>query len=126
MPAIEAVYNERLEKVKTRKQSLIGTNIYANPQDQLEKSTNPLYADLKRIAIPFEQLREQYHDAKPSIGILTFGKLKDFKPRADYVEGFFATAGSTVEQSGEIDTIEQAKEWLEKVNYQLCCGCNNR
>lgn len=118
MPAIEAVYNERLEKVKTRKQSLIGTNIYANPQDQLEKSTNPLYADLKRIAIPFEQLREQYHDAKPSIAILTFGKLKDFKPRADYVEGFFATAGVTVEQSGEIETIEQAKEWLEKVNYQ--------
>ena len=36
MPAIEEVYNERIEKVKTRKHSLIGTNIYANPADQLQ------------------------------------------------------------------------------------------
>lgn len=115
--AIAKVQEERIEKVKTRKQSLIGTNIYANPNDPLETTTNPLYEGLGRLAVPFEQLREQYHEANPSIAVLTYGKLKEFKPRADYVEGVFATAGVIVEQSGEIETIEQAKEWLENSNY---------
>lgn len=116
--ALEEVYNERLKQVATRKHSLIGTNIYANPQDELQPDTNPLYADIKRLAIPFEKLREQYSEAKPKIGILTFGKLKDFKPRADFVEGFFATAGVVPVLSGEIESVEDAKKWLEQTDAQ--------
>ena len=114
--ALQEVYNERIEQVETRKHSLIGTNIYANPQDELQKETNPLYADVKRLAIPFENLREMYSEVKPKIGILTFGKLKEFKPRADYVQGFFATAGVVPEQSGEIESIDDAKRWLNETD----------
>ncbi|SOC05092.1 heterodimeric methylmalonyl-CoA mutase small subunit [Ureibacillus xyleni] len=115
--SIVEVYNDRLKAVETRKQSLIGTNIYANPVDELPAETNETFASIKRLPIPFEQLREKYNAAQPKIAILTFGKLKDFKPRADFVAGFFATAGVTPDQSGEILSVEIAKEWLQNVNY---------
>lgn len=115
--SLEKVYNDRLKAVQTRKQSLIGTNIYANPVDELPAETNAAFASIKRLAIPFEQLREKYSATQPKIAILTFGKLKDFKPRADFVSGFFATAGVSPEQSGEILTVDAAKEWLQNANY---------
>lgn len=113
---IEEVNTQRLQSVKTRKHSLIGTNIYADPQDELPSETNPLFSEVNRLAIPFENLRKQYSESKPKIGILTFGKLKDFKPRADFVKGFFATAGIVPSQSGEIETIEAAIEWLNNTD----------
>lgn len=122
--AIEEVYNDRLKAVETRKHSLIGTNIYANPVDELPVATNPQFTQIKRLAIPFEKLREKYNEIQPSIGILTFGKLKNFKARADFVVGFFATAGITLEQSGEIETIEDAIEWIKQVHcdYVIVAG----
>src|SRR5690606_17152106 len=82
--AIDEVYNSRVQAVETRKHSLIGTNIYANPVDELPKEVNPIYEDIKRLAVPFEQLREQYAELQPKIAILTYGQLKNFKPRADF------------------------------------------
>ncbi|RUL56908.1 methylmalonyl-CoA mutase family protein [Lysinibacillus antri] len=114
---LEEVYNARLQAVETRKESLIGTNIYANPVDELPTETNPILSDVKRLAVPFEQLREQFKLAQAKIGVLTYGKLKDFKPRADFVAGFFATAGNIPEQSGELLTVESATQWLQNANY---------
>jgi len=126
--ALEEVYNERIKQVETRKHSLIGTNIYANPADELQTETNPLYADIKRLSIPFEKLREQYGQAKPKVSILTYGKLKEFKPRADFVKGFFATAGIVPEQSGEIESIEEAKNWLAQTDadYVVIAATNEQ
>lgn len=115
--AIEEVYNSRLKAVETRKHSLIGTNIYANPVDELSAVTNPLFEQVKRLAIPFEQFRTSFNEVQPSIAILTFGKLKNFKARADFVSGFLATAGISPEQSGEIESIEAAINWLKQANY---------
>ncbi|MBD8026129.1 methylmalonyl-CoA mutase [Ureibacillus sp. Re31] len=114
---LETVYENRLKAVETRKQSLIGTNIYANPTDEITTEMNPLFKQVKRLAIPFEQLRVSYQKVQPKIGILTYGKLKDFKPRADYVSGIFATAGISPDQSGEIQTIESAQTWLQNGQY---------
>ncbi|MFC5557842.1 methylmalonyl-CoA mutase family protein [Ureibacillus thermophilus] len=126
--ALEEVYKTRIQQVETRKHSLIGTNIYANPADALQTVTNPLYADIKRLAIPFETLREQYAGANVKIGILTYGKLKDFKPRADFVEGFFATAGVVPVESGEIESIEDAKKWLAETDadYVVIAATNEQ
>lgn len=126
--AIEEVYKERIRQVETRKHSLIGTNIYANPADLLQTETNSLYKDIKRLAIPFEMLREQYSQVNPKIGILTYGKLKDFKPRADFVEGFFATAGVVPVESGEIESIEEAKNWLQQTDadYVVIAATNDQ
>jgi len=114
---LEEVNSSRKDAFATRKQSLIGTNIYANPVDELATETNPLFANVKRYATPFEELRKTYTEIQPKIAILTFGQLKNFKARADFVSGFFSTAGVTCEQSGEIDTVEAAKEWLTNSSY---------
>ena len=118
---IEAVYAERIKQVETRKHSLIGTNIYANPVDELPAEVNPQFADVKRLAIPFENLRADFAKNNAKIGILTFGELKNFKPRADFVAGFFNTAGIVPEQSGAIDTVEAAKAWLASADYDYVC-----
>ena len=118
---IEAVYAERIKQVETRKHSLIGTNIYANPVDELPAEVNPQFADVKRLAIPFENLRADFAKNNAKIAILTFGELKNFKPRADFVAGFFNTAGIVPEQSGAIDTVEAAKAWLASSGFDYVC-----
>lgn len=118
---IEAVYAERIKQVETRKHSLIGTNIYANPVDELPTEVNPQFASVKRLAIPFENLRADFAKNKAKIGILTFGELKNFKARADFVAGFFNTAGIVPEQSGAIDTVEAAKAWLASSDFNYVC-----
>ncbi|HWL13731.1 MAG TPA: methylmalonyl-CoA mutase family protein, partial [Ureibacillus sp.] len=115
--ALDEVYEIRLKAVETRKHSLIGTNIYANPADEVPAETNAQFAKLKRLAVTFEKIRENYKATQPKLAILTYGKLKDFKPRADFVEGFFATAGIVPAKSGEIQTLAEAKTWLEKAEF---------
>jgi len=123
---IETIYNERKKQVETRKTSLIGTNIYANPADELPTEENPQFVDVKRLAIPFENLRRDFAAAAPKVGILTFGELKNFKPRADYVAGVFAVAGIVPEQSGELKTVEEAAAWLAAsgLDYVVVAGAD--
>lgn len=114
---IEDVYQTRIKQIETRKASLIGTNIYANPADSMAPESNVQFVDVKRLAIPFEKLRESYAQQNAKMAILTFGELKNFKARADFVAGFFATAGITIEQSGALSTIEEAERWLKTTDY---------
>lgn len=78
---------------------------------------NIQFADVKRLAIPFENLRQDYAQIGAKIAVLTYGELKNFKARADYIVGFFATAGAEVIQSGELATIEAAQAWLTNAEY---------
>lgn len=114
---IEEVYNTRIQQVETRKHSLIGTNIYANPVDEIPTTENAQFAQVKRIALPFENLRASFAQAGVKAAILTFGELKNFKPRADFVQGFFATAGFVADQTEGFQTIEEAKAWLKAADY---------
>ena len=118
---IADVYAKRIKEVETRKHSLIGTNIYANPVDELPVEENAQFTDVKRLAIPFENLRKDFAAANAKIAILTFGELKNFKPRADFVAGFFNTAGIIPEQSGAIDSIDAAKAWLAQADFDYVC-----
>jgi methylmalonyl-CoA mutase len=118
---ITEVYAQRIKEVETRKHSLIGTNIYANPVDELPAEENTQFSDVKRLAIPFENLRQEFAAANAKIAILTFGELKNFKPRADFVAGFFNTAGIVPEQSGALDSIDAAKAWLAQADFNYIC-----
>lgn len=114
---IEEVYAARMKQVETRKHSLIGTNIYANPQDGVATTENAQFAGVKRLAIPFENLRATYAQTGIKAAILTFGELKNYKPRADFVQGFFATAGIVAYQTAGFQTIEDATTWLASADY---------
>jgi methylmalonyl-CoA mutase len=113
---IEAVYAERLAQVGTRKHSLIGTNIYANPTDELPTTENPIFANVKRLAKPFEALRTQYKNNAVNVDILTFGELKNYKPRADFVAGFLAVAGVQANVTDGFQTVEEAVSYLQQTN----------
>lgn len=114
---IEEVYATRMKQVETRKHSLTGTNIYANPQDTVSTTENAQFAGVKRLAIPFENLRATYAQTGIKTAILTFGELKNYKPRADFVQGFFATAGIVAYQTAGFRTIEDATTWLASADY---------
>lgn len=122
---IEKSYRTRLNAAQTRKQSLIGTNIYANPADVLEQETNPLFADIKRIAIPFENLRGAMTAAQVKTGILALGTLKSAKPRADFVAGFLNTVGLVPEKSEPVATVEEAIAWLKETEAQYVVIAGN-
>ncbi|MFY0518036.1 methylmalonyl-CoA mutase family protein [Lysinibacillus sp. UGB7] len=109
---LEKSYQARIKAAQTRKQSLIGTNIYANPADVFDPETNPLFAEIKRIAIPFEQLRADMTAANVKTGILALGSLKSSKPRADFVSGFLNTVGLVPQKSEPVTTAEEALAWL--------------
>lgn len=113
---IDSVYTERMQAVSTRKHSLIGTNIYANPNEAQQKPLNPVYKNVKRIALPFEQLRSEFSQLNPKVQILTFGELKNYKARADFVAGFLAVAGITAEVTEGFQTIEEATAFTQQTD----------
>jgi len=122
--ALAVSYQARIQAAQTRKQSLIGTNIYANPDDVLASETNPQFAAVKRISIPFEQLRGQMTAADVKTGILALGSLKSSKPRADFVSGFLNTVGLVPEKSEPVATVEEALSWLQATDakYVVIAG----
>ncbi|WP_432358693.1 methylmalonyl-CoA mutase family protein [Sporosarcina sp. UB5] len=117
----------KLEKLQsetaTRKKALIGTNVYA-------ELTQTNFDDWKgvdrvaRLAEPFEKLRQSFTESQPKTVLLTFGKLKDFKPRADFVTGFLASGGIRSNWSPPFERVEQAIEWInkEQPEYVIVCG----
>jgi len=142
---IARVYEERNMDVQTRKQSIIGTNVYAkldetvslqaqqNPERPLadshfsiEKITAvPQY----RLAEPFEQLRlrakqiELKTGSTPSVGMLCLGDLKQFKARLDFMKGFIHAGGIQEMESEPIYSLEQAKNYLLNLPAKFVCIC---
>ncbi|WP_262173309.1 methylmalonyl-CoA mutase family protein [Saccharococcus sp. Marseille-Q5394] len=105
------------------KRVLIGTNVYADLTTTNFDDWSGLYP-VARLAEPFEKLRQSFNENQPKTIILTFGKLKDFKPSADFVTSFLASGGIDSSWSPAFDSIEQAIKWLdsEKPEYVIVCG----
>ncbi|PSL50968.1 methylmalonyl-CoA mutase [Salsuginibacillus halophilus] len=83
---------------------------------------------------PFETLRKavdqhrtaENADRKTNVHLLTFGALKDYKPRADFGRGVFETAGLTVTTAGELNTLEDALAAVEAAEADtfVICGAD--
>ncbi|MEE1130088.1 MAG: methylmalonyl-CoA mutase family protein [Caryophanon sp.] len=124
---VEEAYNARVKATQTRKQSLIGTNIYANSEDVVATEENVQFADVKRIAAPFEALRAEATAANAKAAILSFGELKKVKPRADFVSGVLNTVGIVAEQPAPFATVEEAQAFLAQTNasYIVVAGTDD-
>jgi methylmalonyl-CoA mutase len=144
---LEAILEKRLADVNKSKTTIIGTNAYANPSDQVVATlegikrakehrseskqvvafqdalvfvnknkevpivkTQNLLEQLKltpikirRLVEHFEQLRiaaESYvkkNNQQLKVNVIVFGRLKDYKPRLDFVTGLLASGGISVE-----------------------------
>lgn len=140
---IASVMEKREHDVFVRKQTIVGTNKYANLQDE------PLNVDIgseegktewfiapvrkRRLSEPFEQLRARAEKLagegkKPAVGLITLGKLRDHNARKDFMAGFLSPGGISVKESGEIFEAEEAINFIDKVklNYFCICGSNKQ
>src|SRR5699024_5986733 len=54
---------------------------------------------------------------------LTFGELKDFKPRADFVKGYLATGGIDVEYSPAFEAVKEGQDWIKTAEFDYGVIC---
>lgn len=132
---IASTLEKRVSDVKSRKQSIIGTNVYANHSNEIKvsagsKSVQGKGVEQTRLTVPFEALRSRaamLEDAgqKPAIGLICLGSLKESKPRADFIDGFLAPGGIRAVRSGEIFSIDDAGDFIEKTGLSRFCLCSS-
>lgn len=146
---IADVYEKRKQDIFTRKQSIVGTNVYANLADTATENTREVQnpsgnqKDELTIAItqipqlrlsqPFEGLRKRADELKqksgkvPCVGLICIGSLKEHKARLDFVRGFLSAGGVTVQASEPIHSVEEALEFVSKseINHFCICGTND-
>lgn len=112
MDLVHEVHSKRKTALSTRKASLIGTNMYANPSDIVSPSV--MNEDVDRLAVPFENLREKFQTNSLKSAVVSFGLLKEVKPRADFVQGFLQAGGLNPLMSPVFEKVEDAWHWLKK------------
>ncbi|WP_313892213.1 methylmalonyl-CoA mutase family protein [Psychrobacillus sp.] len=112
----------QLELLATRKKSLIGTNIYANPEDSLDNEI--AHTAYKRLAEPFEQLRKGFQESPLNTGIIAYGVLKDYKARMDFVSGYIVSLGISPIVAPENLKPVDLEKWIaeNKINYVVFVG----
>lgn len=119
---VEAVATARLEQVYHREKSLIGTNIYANIADTLDETANDKQVP-GRLAKSYEDVRLYFQKQQPKVVLLTFGQLKDFKSRADFVNGYLSAAGVETEWSPAFKTVTEGIQWIKETEFDYGIIC---
>lgn len=135
---IAAVFEKRTKDIQTRKQSIVGTNFYADlneriPNKKVNKNIKSiLEKDIlveavlqRRLAEPYEELRSRAAQLTtiPTVGMICLGEIKQYKPRLDFMKGFLAAGGIHTYESGTIVTVEEAKEFVACQNAAYFCFC---
>ncbi|NRD80680.1 methylmalonyl-CoA mutase [Bacillus sp. BRMEA1] len=138
---IAAIYDNRNADIQTRKQSIIGTNVYAKLDENVPYDTQvkkyfikeqaKVFTPIlkKRLAEPYEELRfkakrlEKKNGSTPSVGMLCLGELKQYKGRLDFMNGFLAAGGVAVQESKPILTVEDAKQFAQDLASPFVCFC---
>ena len=120
---LKELQTQRADDVSIGAKSLIGTNVYADLLTPALEETHGVQTE-GRLAEPFEKLSADFGVNQPSTVLLTFGELKDFKPRADFVSGFLATGGIQSQWSPAFIDVQAAIDWLavEKPDYAIVCA----
>lgn len=119
---INRVRETRIHDLATRKNSMIGTNIYSNLEEAFQTPSSDVG---ERLSLPFERLRERAYKLarKPVAGLIGLGELKTHKPRADFVKGFLATGGIHANQSKECFSKEDVLQFVEETRYPYYVVC---
>lgn len=141
---IAAVYEKKNLDIQIRKQSIVGTNVYAKLDEAVpsQKQLMKMAAATKdfevipqhRLAEPYEELRfkanqlQETTGVAPSVGMLCLGELKQHKPRLDFMKGFLAAGGIHPAESKPVHTIEDARQFIIdlKTNFVCICGTNEQ
>ena len=143
---LKAISERRQQDIFTRKQSVIGTNIYTNLEEQVsavnnnsltnyfsDDSSTIKFEAIKqtRASEPFEGLRkmskeiENKSGSEPFVSMLCLGELRQYKPRLDFMKGFLAAGGLKAVESHSITTYEAAKQFVLNQNTKYLCLCGS-
>lgn len=122
MSLAKNVHSSRIQAIAKRKASLIGTNVYANPSDSIV--TTDTAEEYGRLAVPFEQLRKHFGEFPLLTAVVSFGVLKDVKPRADFVQGFLQAGGLNPVMSPVFSDAQSAWHWVKsnQMEYVVCAA----
>ncbi|MBU8879309.1 methylmalonyl-CoA mutase subunit beta [Bacillus sp. FJAT-29790] len=140
---IADVLKKRSKDIFQRKQSIIGTNIFANINEQpLQSEGENINSIIKveskripqlRLSEPFERLRRaaekiRQSGREPRAGLICLGELKEHKARADFMTGFLAPGGIQAVKSQDISNPEMVLDFIEKTNlkHYFICGTNKQ
>lgn len=120
---LQQLADERKADAATGVTSLIGTSVYADPENHTA-ADNAFRIETSRPAYPFEELRKKAAEQPVDIRLLVFGSLKSYKARADFATGFLAAGGLTALHSPAFPDAASAIEWLcvEKPDYAIVCA----
>ncbi len=144
---ITEVKEKRLKDVQSRKKVLVGTNMFANLQEELkwQISTQPIekneHAPVKvqaisslRLSEAFESLRYQakvYQEKQgtpPKVTLINLGSLATHKARTDFASGFFQVGGLQPVLSPSFEDAKEIVEWVSEQNingYVCICGSDD-
>jgi methylmalonyl-CoA mutase len=142
---ITAIYDKKNTDIQTRKQSIIGTNVYANLDESItviKQLQEKSYIDWeenslikieaipqRRLAEPFEELRRKARNLEgkigltPAVGMICLGNLKQHKARLDFMKGFLAAGGMKSVESTSILSLENARLFVSKHGLKHFCIC---
>lgn len=101
---LQAKWQEREHRAAIRKEVLVGTNKYADPEERMQQVNLESKVEVmtaKRLAEPFEQVRERLSRTSLKTAILHLGPLKEVKAKSDFVKGVLAVGGLIPEDSPE-------------------------
>jgi methylmalonyl-CoA mutase len=142
---IATLLNKRHQDTFTRKQSIVGTNVYANLQESLQSlfknedkfhygeeqqsfhSIQPIA--MARLSEPFENLRQSACQLDNNqVGLVCLGELKEYKARADFMTGFLSAGGLLGVKSQGLKALLDAQAFIVESNlkhYVLCSSNEN-
>lgn len=139
---IASVRKKRIDAVATRKQTIVGTNKYADingdslniQEEKSEKATGFIKPIPQgRLSQVFERLRQKAILLKkkgisPVVGLITLGDLKSHKMRLDFVQGFLSPGGIESRVSGEIIGSTDAVDFIKETSlrHYVICGSNEQ
>ncbi|HSP20826.1 MAG TPA: methylmalonyl-CoA mutase family protein [Planococcus sp. (in: firmicutes)] len=125
---MQAKWLERKKQIALRNASLIGTNVYADPQEAVKDGTidesHLEYMTAKRLAAPFEKMRALGKELVLKTAILHLAPLKTVKAQSDFVVGFLAVAGIEPLISPELVSADEVNRFLQEnhIDYAVLCG----
>ncbi|WP_340085097.1 methylmalonyl-CoA mutase family protein [Siminovitchia sp. FSL H7-0308] len=139
---IKETAHQRLKDSETRKQSIIGVNVYAVSTENVEEplSRKNLGTDCDsmrveplprlRLSQSFENIRKRTKNLAnkgflPEVGLIGLGPLKEYKPRADFADGVLAAAGIRAQWSNDCHSLDDMKAFIKKKQYKYYCLCGS-
>lgn len=113
----------RKSQLANGKNTLVGTNRYADPTEERSgvEGTQERYGE--RLAAMFEDVRAELHTRGPRTVLLRFGTLAACKPMTDMVKELLAVGGITPEESPIFQDMATAKAWLATADYDYHIFC---